>query len=72
MPNKNKERIDLDHVKAALLDSHIDDDQLMAELECTKGTLRQKMASSGVLTLDDLIVISTLTGKPIDYFLLRA
>jgi len=71
MPNKNKERIDLDHVKAALLDSHIGDDQLTAELECTKGTLRQKMANCGTLTLDDLIVISKLTGKPVDYFVIR-
>lgn len=67
----NKGKIDLDHVKAALKDQHIGDDQLMAELGCTKGTLRQKMAASGTLTLDDLIILSKITGDPIDYFIMR-
>jgi len=68
--NKNYDMmIDPDKAKAAIIESHHTVQEAADAMGIEYGTLGNKLRGGAAFRLSDMIVLSKLTGKPIDWFL---
>lgn len=65
-----KNTVDLNHVKAVMLDKGWDGAKMAEILECRESTFKQKMCLATTWTLDDLVALSKASQKPLAYFIL--
>jgi len=61
--------VDADRIKAAFYENHLTNAEMAGKLQISYGTLRNKMVGQTNWTLSDLLIISAVTGHPVDYFL---
>ena len=64
-----EKRVNNNRVKAALLESGIEDSAAAAALGCEARVFRMKCQGHANWVLDDILRLSQITGKPTDYFI---
>lgn len=64
-----EKRVSNNRVKAALLEAEIDEAQAAQALGCEIKVFRMKCQGHSNWVLNDVLRLSQITGKPLDYFI---